>query len=86
VDTLIITEPDFLKKMNASDLAELVRELLSETGRKVDVIVEPDWRKALALLHKETGPDELGVVSGTLYLISDVRTWMLYQTDSEKGW
>ena len=86
VDTLIITEPDFLKKMNASELAELAREQLSETGRKVDVIVEPDWRKALALLHQETGADDLGVVSGTLYLISDVRTWMLYKTDSEKGW
>lgn len=86
VDTLIITEPEFLKKMNASDLAEIVRDQLSETGRKVEVVVEPDWRKALALLQKETGPDELGVVSGTLYLISDVRTWMLYQTDSEKGW
>jgi len=60
--------------------------LLEEIGRTVDVIVEPDWKAALNLLQSRTGQDDLAVVSGTLYLIADVRSWILHQTDSEKGW
>ena len=28
----------------------------------------------------------LSVVTGTLYLIADVRSWLLHGTKSEKGW
>jgi dihydrofolate synthase/folylpolyglutamate synthase len=86
VDTLIITEPDFHKKGDAHQLAELARELLREIDRQVEVIVEPGWKLALESLTSRTEQDDLAVVSGTLYLISDVRSWITYQTDSEKGW
>lgn len=86
VDTLILTEPDFHKKLDAHRLAELVRSMLPESGASPGIYVEPDWKSGLNKLMSLTEPEDLAVVSGTLYLISDVRTWMLYQTDSEKGW
>ncbi|SDN56977.1 dihydrofolate synthase / folylpolyglutamate synthase [Paenibacillus sp. yr247] len=86
VDTLIFTEPDFHKKGDASMLAELASELLHDMNRMVDIVVERDWKKALETLISRTEQDDLAVVSGTLYLISDVRSWITYQTDSEKGW
>ncbi|MCS7458735.1 bifunctional folylpolyglutamate synthase/dihydrofolate synthase [Paenibacillus doosanensis] len=87
VDTLILTEPDWHKKEDAAKLAELARTLLQEIGRTdVDVIVEPDWKAALEQVKGRTAKDDLAVVSGTLYLIGDVRSWILHQSDSEKGW
>ncbi|KRF00444.1 bifunctional folylpolyglutamate synthase/dihydrofolate synthase [Paenibacillus sp. Soil766] len=86
VDTLIITEANFHKKGDASMLAELATSLLREMNREVDIVVERDWKQALTLLTNRTEQDDLAVVSGTLYLISDVRSWITYQTDSEKGW
>lgn len=86
VDTLIITEANFHKKGDASLLAEIASGLLREMNREVDIVVESDWKQALTLLTNRTEQDDLAVVSGTLYLISDVRSWITYQTDSEKGW
>jgi dihydrofolate synthase/folylpolyglutamate synthase len=86
VDTLIITEPDFHKKGDAEMLAELARELLHDMNLQVDIVVEREWKRALEILTSRTEQDDLAVVSGTLYLISDVRSWITYQTDSEKGW
>ncbi|GIP39191.1 bifunctional folylpolyglutamate synthase/dihydrofolate synthase [Paenibacillus sp. J31TS4] len=86
VDTLVITEPDFRKKMDAEKLAELARSMAEEANRQIEIVVEPDWKQALARLKAQTGPDDLAVVSGTLYLISDVRSWVINRTDSEKGW
>ncbi|MCD1258199.1 bifunctional folylpolyglutamate synthase/dihydrofolate synthase [Paenibacillus athensensis] len=86
VDTLILTEPDFHKKGEASKLAELAQELLKDMNLQADIVVERDWKRALTLLTERTGSDDLAVVSGTLYLISDVRSWIIKQTDSEKGW
>ncbi|AIQ20094.1 MULTISPECIES: bifunctional folylpolyglutamate synthase/dihydrofolate synthase [Paenibacillus] len=87
VDTLILTEPDFRKKMDAEDLqaiAERLREKYAKENLKI--IVERNWGKALQLLQSITAEDDLAVVSGTLYLISDVRSTLLQQPDSEKGW
>lgn len=88
VDTLIVTEPDWLKKAPAGDLAGLARRLLAEMGRPhVEVVAEPDWKRALELAKSRwTSQDDLIVVSGTLYLIGDVRSWICHQRDSEKGW
>ncbi|WEK55350.1 MAG: bifunctional folylpolyglutamate synthase/dihydrofolate synthase [Candidatus Cohnella colombiensis] len=91
VDTLIITEPDFHKKMNATELAAVANGLQAEFGRPRSVVVEPDWRRALSLLQDLSTPtsqytNPLGVVTGTLYLIADVRSWILHETKSEKGW
>ncbi|MGG6313521.1 bifunctional folylpolyglutamate synthase/dihydrofolate synthase [Paenibacillus macerans] len=87
VDTLILTEPDFRRKMDAEALYDLVAELKgTEAKADLEIIVERDWRKALSLLESRTEREDLGVVTGTLYLISDVRGALLHQTDSEKGW
>jgi dihydrofolate synthase/folylpolyglutamate synthase len=90
VDTLVITEPDFHKKMNAADLADVAEKLRAELGRPRNVIVEPDWRRALELLKEASASSKaeqpLNVITGTLYLIADVRSWVLHGTKSEKGW
>lgn len=87
VDTLIVTEPDWIKKMPAEELASIARGQLEALGRHAEVIVEPDWKQALQLAKSIAAPqDDLLVVSGTLYLIGDVRSWVCHQTDSEKGW
>ncbi|OWR30142.1 bifunctional folylpolyglutamate synthase/dihydrofolate synthase [Saccharibacillus sp. O23] len=87
VDELIVTEPDFRKKMDASALAEIAEGLRAEYAKpELAITVEPDWRAALARFEASIGPEDLGVVSGTLYLISDVRAQLLQQADSEKGW
>ncbi|MBW4084729.1 folylpolyglutamate synthase/dihydrofolate synthase family protein [Paenibacillus sp. S150] len=87
VDTLILTEPDFRKKMDAGDL-QVIAERLREKYAKENlaIIVEHDWGQALQLLQSITAESDLAVVSGTLYLISDVRSTLLRQPDSEKGW
>ncbi|MFD2670494.1 bifunctional folylpolyglutamate synthase/dihydrofolate synthase [Marinicrinis sediminis] len=84
VKTLIITEPDFRKKMQAEALARMV-ETFPEAAH-IDVQVEPDWKKALSELMNITEEEDLAVVSGTLYLISDIRSWVLHHSESEKGW
>jgi dihydrofolate synthase / folylpolyglutamate synthase len=86
VDTLIVTEPNFFKKMDAYALADLARQVAEELGKPVAIEVEKDYKQALRMLIDRTNPDDLAVVSGTLYLISDVRSWILYRTDSDKGW
>ncbi|CAH1201058.1 folylpolyglutamate synthase/dihydrofolate synthase family protein [Paenibacillus sp. JJ-223] len=87
VDTLILTEPDFRRKMDAAKLQDVVAQVRPGFAKKeLEIIVEPDWVKALELLKSRTEAEDLGVVSGTLYLIADVRAALLHQTDSEKGW
>ncbi|AZN42296.1 bifunctional folylpolyglutamate synthase/dihydrofolate synthase [Paenibacillus albus] len=86
VDTLIVTEPNFRKAMPAAELAELVSEIRESVDRPFELIVEPDWKQALERLQGLTGHADLAVVSGTLYLIADVRSQLLYNKDSEKGW
>lgn len=87
VDTLIVTEPVFRKKMDAHLLFELVEQLKSSRAKPdLQVIVQPDWKEALHTLKELTSEDDLAVVSGTLYLISDVRSWILNHKTSEKGW
>jgi dihydrofolate synthase/folylpolyglutamate synthase len=87
VDTLILTEPDWHKKEDAGKLAELATALVQEMGLSdIDIIAEPNWKAALEIVKSRTAEDDLAVVSGTLYLIGDVRSWILHQSDSEKGW
>jgi dihydrofolate synthase/folylpolyglutamate synthase len=86
VDTLIITEPDFRNKLETAKLHEITKELLQQNHQELHIIVEPSWKEALNQLINRTEQDDLAVVSGTLYLISDVRSWILRRSDSEKGW
>ncbi|MGN7763236.1 bifunctional folylpolyglutamate synthase/dihydrofolate synthase [Paenibacillus sp. 22594] len=87
VDTLILTEPDFRKKMDAEDLKAIAERLREKYAKEnLVIIVEHDWGRALQLLQSITAEKDLAVVSGTLYLISDVRSTLLRQPNSEKGW
>ncbi|XID93602.1 bifunctional folylpolyglutamate synthase/dihydrofolate synthase [Paenibacillaceae bacterium WGS1546] len=91
VDTLVVTEPDFHKKMDAAELAAVAERLRTELGRPDKIVVEPDWRRALTLLTagsatSDKDKDTLNVITGTLYLIADVRSWLLHGKKSEKGW
>jgi len=91
VDTLVITEPDFHKKMNAADLAAVAEGLRSELNGPQKVIVEPNWRRALEMLTEASASsagneNTLNVITGTLYLIADVRSWLIHGKKSEKGW
>jgi len=90
VDTLVITEPDFHKKMNAAELAAVAERLRGEFGKPSKIVVEPDWKRALEVLlgASPSGGDDdtLNAVTGTLYLIADVRSWLLHGSKSEKGW
>ena len=87
VDTLILTEPDFRRKMDAKALGDIVEQLREKYAKQsLQIIIEPDWKNALELLKSRTEAEDLGVVSGTLYLIADVRSNLLGLSDSEKGW
>ncbi|NIK75976.1 dihydrofolate synthase/folylpolyglutamate synthase [Paenibacillus castaneae] len=88
VDTLIVTEPDFRMKKDANAMADLVREMCQQQPDKYsfELVVEQDWQAALKKLQQLTETTDLGVVTGTLYLIADVRSRILYNSDSEKGW
>jgi len=86
VDTVIATEPDFFKKLPADQLAGLIRAWSEANERHLELAVEPDWKQAVERARQSAGADDLIVVTGSLYLLSDVRSWILNQTDSEKGW
>ncbi|SMF89246.1 dihydrofolate synthase / folylpolyglutamate synthase [Paenibacillus uliginis N3/975] len=87
VDTLILTEPDFRRKMDAKALGDIVEQIKEKHAKHtLQIIIEPDWKNALELLKSRTEAEDLGVVSGTLYLIADVRSNLLGLSDSEKGW
>lgn len=86
VDTLIVTEPDFHKKMGAFELGELAKQIVQEENLRVEVRIESDWKQALDGLQSLTKPGELALVTGTLYLISDVRANINNLSESEKGW
>lgn len=87
VDTLILTEPDFRRKMDAKALGDIVEQLREKHAKpSLQIIIEQDWKNALEMLKSRTEAEDLGVVSGTLYLIADVRSNLLGLSDSEKGW
>lgn len=86
VDTIVITEPAFRKARSADALEQAVQSWKQRTGSQLEVIKEKDWKDALARLHSSTAEGDLAVVTGSLYLISDVRAWVLGGGESEKGW
>ena len=89
VDTLVITEPFFFKKMSAHALADLAHGLRERIGGPRQIVTEPDWRRALDTVMRLAGDAPgrtLTVVTGSLYLVADVRSWLLHQKTTEKGW
>lgn len=86
-DTLIVTEPDFHGAKQTDELYALIRDVKRDLGlEKPEIIAEPDWQAAVAKLKQVTRPEDLAVVTGTLYLVADVRSLLLYRSHSEKGW
>jgi dihydrofolate synthase/folylpolyglutamate synthase len=69
--TVILTEPESPRKARAGQLREMVTAL----SPAADIRVEPDWREALALAQRLAANDDLIVVTGSLYLVGDVRKW-----------
>lgn len=91
IDTLIITEPDFHRKMDAAELASIAGKLSQELGGPQKIVVEPDLLQAMKTLCEislpsNEHPNPLGLVTGTLYLIADARSWLLRGTKTDKGW
>jgi dihydrofolate synthase/folylpolyglutamate synthase len=84
--TLIVTEPDFRKKCEAAKLAAIAEEVQAELGTACTIVVESEWEVAVERLKKMTEMDDLALVTGTLYLISDVRAYLLQTHAAEKGW
>jgi len=85
-DRIIFTEPDDARKLSAQDLADIAAPVIESLARPVEWTMEPDWKKALERLMAWTGKDDVAIVTGTLYLVSDVRSWVIHQSESEKGW
>jgi len=70
--TAILTEPDSPRKASAGRLQEVAAPL---AGPGTAIVAEPDWREALARVMREAADDDLILVTGSLYLIGDVRKW-----------
>lgn len=87
-DTLILTEPNYRAAKDAEELHQTIKGLIEELGLDPapQVLVERDWKQALQQLLARTNESDLAVVTGTLYLIGDVRAYMLHNKDAEKGW
>jgi len=86
-DTIIVTQPNYYSAKEAGELYELIIDLKRDMGLDhLEVSLEPDWHEALERLKRMSGPQDLAVVTGSLYLVSDVRSMLFYQTESEKGW
>ncbi|OUM97740.1 MAG: bifunctional folylpolyglutamate synthase/dihydrofolate synthase [Paenibacillaceae bacterium ZCTH02-B3] len=89
VDTLVVTEPFFFKKMGAHALADLIGGLRERIGGPRQIVTEPDWRRALDTAIRLAGDAPgrtLTVVTGSLYLVADVRSWLLHRKTTDKGW
>ena len=87
MDTLILTEPNFRGKMDAYELKHKVDQLgLNVAKLSLEIIVRPSWMEALHVLKSKTQCGDIGMVTGTLYLVGDVRAVFFNQTRSEKGW
>ncbi|WP_166238858.1 bifunctional folylpolyglutamate synthase/dihydrofolate synthase [Paenibacillus turpanensis] len=85
-NSILFTEPDFRKKLEAEELFRVASELKAETGAAAELFCEPEWSRALEQLLDRAESGDLAVISGSLYLISDVRAQLMKLTDTDKGW
>lgn len=86
-DTIVVTEPKFSNAKPALELYDLVLDMKQQLGLEgLNVVMEQDWQQAVTRLRQLTGERDLAVVTGSLYLVADVRSWLLYQSHTEKGW
>ncbi|MGG3282953.1 bifunctional folylpolyglutamate synthase/dihydrofolate synthase [Paenibacillus solani] len=75
--TVIITEIDFFKKQDAKVLSDLANEILVDSNLIGKVIVEKNWENAFCLLINKSIPGDLGLITGSLYLTSLIRSMVM---------
>lgn len=85
-DTIIFTDPDFRGYLTGAELMELANSISNRPPSGIKMVYEPNWQKAVKQLREVTGEDDIGIVTGSLYLVADARSWCLNQTLSDKGW
>lgn len=85
-DTVIFTEPDFRGSKAGSELMQLAETIKQKEQLGTDCVYIKDWKKAWQHLLQITKTSDVGIVTGSLYLVSDVRSWSLNQSLSDKGW
>lgn len=81
VHSVTVTQPDFRRAAKAEMLADKVKELTSD----LPMTVEPDWRKALEYTLNSALATDLVVITGSLYMISDIRAALLQQPMEKVG-
>jgi dihydrofolate synthase/folylpolyglutamate synthase len=86
VNTCIITQPDFFKSLPAAELSAIAETCCREFNLKPRIILQPDWKLAIAQAQQIAQSEDLIFITGSLYLISDARLWILNRMPSEKGW
>ncbi|MFV9511071.1 bifunctional folylpolyglutamate synthase/dihydrofolate synthase [Tepidibacillus sp. LV47] len=72
-DELIITEPKFPRAKEALEVAKIVHSI----GGASHVLVQENWKDAVDMAIQEANKDDLVIITGSLYLISDVRKYIL---------
>ena len=72
-DILLVTEPDYPRAAKTETVVEVLRSI--DEKRKVMVI--KDWQEAVNVAVSMANSDDLVVITGSLYLISDVRRHLL---------
>jgi len=73
-DQVIVTEFDFIRAEKAIILA-----------KGFDVLIEPNWQKALQLAQKQAKTEGCVVITGSLYFISEVRRYIMNTLLEKKG-
>ncbi|WP_245683851.1 bifunctional folylpolyglutamate synthase/dihydrofolate synthase [Vulcanibacillus modesticaldus] len=72
-DQLIITKPDNPRALDLKDIKKVISTIVPTK----EVILNPDWRDAVKQALQMADQEDLVVITGSLYLISDVRRYLL---------
>ncbi|MEX2104197.1 MAG: folylpolyglutamate synthase/dihydrofolate synthase family protein [Bacilli bacterium] len=71
--TMTMTSPDSLRAMQAIDLAEVAKSI---DPNKI-LYIEQDWKDAIAQIQSVATLEDVIVMTGSLYLIADIRKYLL---------
>ncbi len=71
-DTIVITEPSFRKKLDSQAIRSYIEESPNKKS-ELSIFRESSWLEAIDIASNLYQPNDLIVVTGSLYLISDVR-------------
>lgn len=72
-DELIITEPDNPRAAKSSEISDIIQSI--DKSKKVTII--NDWSIAVEEAINRANPNDLVIFTGSLYLISDIRRYIL---------